>query len=86
MVGEKGVMDMALPVTVFADDSVIQNLYQEIRDLRESNRVALDVFGSVPGLVRNCCAEDTCDKETVCLMLSELVKTLEKDLKESMNA
>jgi hypothetical protein len=87
---EKGVMKMALPATVFTDDSmseseVIQILYQEIQNLRESNRIALDVFRATPGLVRNCCAEDYCNKETVCFILSELVKSLENAVKEQMN-
>jgi hypothetical protein len=88
MIVEKEVMNMSLPVTVFTDDSVsesevIQKLYQEILNLRESNRVVLDVFRSTSGLVRNCCEGDTCDKETVCSMLSQLVQSLEVKLKES---
>jgi hypothetical protein len=82
---------MSLPVTVFEDTPIsesetIQKLYQEILDLRETNRVVLDVFRSASGLVRNCCEGTTCDKETVCLMLSQLVQSLEVKLKESVNA
>ena len=70
-------LEVELDTTPSTESELICNLFTEIRNLRESNRVILDVFRSVSGLAK------TCNKETICQLLKETVQSLETNLKES---
>jgi hypothetical protein len=65
------------------DTQLVSLLFAQIRELRESNRVALDVFRSAPEVIRHASHRQILDTDTVCRLLTELIQSLETHLKES---
>jgi hypothetical protein len=76
-------LELELCEAISDDITLMQRLFTEIRDLRESNRVALDVFRSAPEVIRHASQTQTLDTDTVCQLLTELIQSLEMHLKES---
>lgn len=80
---------MAMPVPDYVKDSqdlsmeseAFQQLFQELQNLREFNRVVLDVFWSASKLVKKCCEEGNC-KQSYTILVG-LLKSLESELKEN---
>ena len=80
---------MAMPVPDYSKDSqaslmeseTFQRLFQEVQDLRESNRVILDVFWSASKLIKKCCEEGNCNQSYAVLV--GLLQSLESELKEN---
>ena len=79
---------MAMPMPGYSKGSrtlleseSFQQLFQEIQDLRESNRIVLDVFWSASKLVKKCCEEGNCKQSYEILV--GLLQSLESELKEN---
>lgn len=76
-------LDLELAEETANDARLISLLFAQIRELRESNRVALDVFRTAPEVIRHASRTQTLDTDTVCRLLTELIQSLETHLKES---